>query len=257
MRYNPQNLSLNKRPSFFDLPLKRKPQYPFIRSLYRQQREAFPQFSNVIGLSNFLCEVIEETFETSATMIRASIDFNSVTADHHEPEYMTMVNPRSKVKGGDIFVDIAEQMPNRDFFVAGHFARNESRKKAAQLDNVHHPGWVDDMRDVYSKTKILLIPSLVEEGNPRVKAEAMANGIPVIGTTRGGVPEMLDDAGAIVSDPYEISEWEQQITAIEDDYSALQVGANKNARVYDINQNVPKFLEVIKNAATNVPSTQA
>jgi glycosyltransferase involved in cell wall biosynthesis len=250
MRYNPTNLNRNKRPSFFDLPVKKKPQYPFIRSLYRQQREAFPEFADVIGLSDFLCEVVDATFGTPSTMIRASIDVDSVRADHRDPGYITMVNPRTEVKGGDIFVDIAERMPDREFFVAGHFARESSSRKAERLDNVYHPGWIDDMREVYAKSKILLVPSLVEEGNPRVKAEAFANGIPVVGTDRGGVPEMLDGAGAVVTpDPYDINEWRRQIESVESDYELLSAGAQEHVTAYDIDENVPAFLEVIRGAA--------
>jgi glycosyltransferase involved in cell wall biosynthesis len=252
MRYNAENLARDKRPSFWNLPPAKKPQYPFIRSLYRQQRAAFPKFADVVGLSNFLCEVVDATFDTPATMIRASIDPTSVRADHRDPEYITMVNPRSKIKGGDIFLEVAERMPDRQFFVAGHFARNTSIEKAARLENVTHPGWVDDMREVYAQTEILMIPSRVEEGNPRVKAEAMANGIPVVGTNRGGVPEMLDGAGAVVSDPYDIDQWSEKIAAVEDSYEVLSAGARDHVSEYDIDENLPRFEAVIEDAASGV-----
>lgn len=249
MRYNAQNLKRNKVPSLRNLPLEKKPQYPFIRALYRQQCKWFPRFSNVIGLSNFLCEVVRKTFDTASTMIRASIDIDSVKAPDSNPEYITMVNPRSKVKGGNIFVDVAEQMSNHKFFVAGHFARDSSQKKAEHLDNICHPGWVEDMKKVYAKTKILMIPSLVEEGNPRVKAEAMANGIPIVGTNRGGVPEMLNSAGTVVSNPYDIDEWERQIKTIESNYPTLSTGAKEHVTAYDIDENLPRFIDVIEAAA--------
>lgn len=249
MRYNAQNLARDKRPSFLNLPLAKKPQYPFIWSLYRQQCDAFPKFAEVIGLSDFLCAVINATFDTPSTMIRASIDVDHVRANSRDPEYITMVNPRNELKGGDIFVKVAERMPDRRFFVAGHFASDSRTNKVDRLDNVWHPGWIDDMQEVYAKTKILLIPSLVEEGNPRVKAEALANGIPVIGTDRGGVPEMLDGAGAVVSDPYDIDQWQRQIAAVKDDYESLSDGARNNVTEYDIDENMPKFLQMIERAA--------
>lgn len=52
-----------------------------------------------------------------------------------------------------------------------------------------------DMAEVYSRAKVLIVPSLWWESGARVIAEAQSNGIPVIGTARGGNAEMIGAGG--------------------------------------------------------------
>ena len=52
-----------------------------------------------------------------------------------------------------------------------------------------------DPRRFWSLTKIALLPSLWWENQPLVAIEAMINGIPVIGSNRGGIPETLGESG--------------------------------------------------------------
>jgi glycosyltransferase involved in cell wall biosynthesis len=58
-----------------------------------------------------------------------------------------------------------------------------------------------DPRDFYRITKIMLIPSLFMESFGRVAAEAMINGIPVIASNRGALPEVIGDAGITLEIP--------------------------------------------------------
>ena len=46
-------------------------------------------------------------------------------------------------------------------------------------------------------TRICVMPSLWWENQPLVVIEAMVNGIAVIGSDRGGIPEALGDAGIV------------------------------------------------------------
>jgi len=45
----------------------------------------------------------------------------------------------------------------------------------------------------FSKIDILVVPSLIEESFSRVTIEAYAHGVPVIGSHRGGIPELVED----------------------------------------------------------------
>ena len=57
------------------------------------------------------------------------------------------------------------------------------------------------MASVYARARVLLVPSLWWESGPRVIVEALANGIPVIGSSSGGVPEVIGDGGIILEFP--------------------------------------------------------
>lgn len=58
-----------------------------------------------------------------------------------------------------------------------------------------------DMRPVYGRARLLIVPSVWWESGPRVIVEALLNGIPVIGSDSGGIPEVLGDGGEIFPIP--------------------------------------------------------
>lgn len=74
-------------------------------------------------------------------------------------------------------------------------------KADTPLDNVTITTNTGDMRSVYGRARVLLVPSLWWESGPRVIVEALLNGVPVIGSDAGGIPEVLGAGGEIVHIP--------------------------------------------------------
>ncbi len=62
-----------------------------------------------------------------------------------------------------------------------------------------------DPREFWGVTKVCLLPSLWWENQPLVAVEAMLNGIPLIGSDRGGIPETLGGAGIVLPLPDRIT----------------------------------------------------
>jgi hypothetical protein len=58
-----------------------------------------------------------------------------------------------------------------------------------------------DPRDFYRVSRAVLVPSLWRESLGRVPMEALANGIPVLASDRGALPETLGDAGFVFTVP--------------------------------------------------------
>lgn len=113
-------------------------------------------------------------------------------------KYITMINI-NEGKGGDLLLDIIRALPDLPFLVVC----NEPN-----TGNYH---WLDDtiekeingkflrsytdIKEVYSKTRILLVPSHVDETFSRVAYEGAANGIPIITTGKGFIRQLLGSAG--------------------------------------------------------------
>jgi glycosyltransferase involved in cell wall biosynthesis len=53
-------------------------------------------------------------------------------------------------------------------------------------------GWIDDLKPVLAGWDVFVMPSL-EEGFPVAALDAMAAGLPVLATSVGGVPELIQD----------------------------------------------------------------
>src|SRR5262249_24324227 len=62
------------------------------------------------------------------------------------------------------------------------------------------PG-TQDPRDFYGISRAVLMPSLWEEGLGRIAVEALFNGIPVLASRRGALPEVLSGAGFLFDIP--------------------------------------------------------
>src|SRR5262249_7022856 len=69
------------------------------------------------------------------------------------------------------------------------------------LSNLHRMANTPDPRDFYRVSRVVLMPSLWRESLGRVPIEAMANGIPVLASDRGALPETLGDAGFVFTIP--------------------------------------------------------
>jgi glycosyltransferase involved in cell wall biosynthesis len=65
----------------------------------------------------------------------------------------------------------------------------------------------EDPSDIYRKTKVLLIPSIVDETFSRVSLEGLAHGIPIITTGSGYIKEMVGDGGIVLGMDSPIEEW--------------------------------------------------
>lgn len=66
-------------------------------------------------------------------------------------------------------------------------------------------GQTPDPRRFWRVTRICLMPSLFRESQGLVAVEAMANGIPVIGSARGALPETLGRAGIVLPLPDQLT----------------------------------------------------
>lgn len=61
-------------------------------------------------------------------------------------------------------------------------------------------GLVKDVRPLYAAAELMVLPSH-SEGSPNVLLEAMAAGCPIVSTRVGGVPEIVDEASAVLVPP--------------------------------------------------------
>lgn len=150
--------------------------------------------------------VVANSHETAATVAHG--DVMVVHPPIWPDEYRT--TPGSKVtlvnlsdwKGGPLLWWLSAHMPGTEFLgvvgaygeqgLAAELTRFRGKPTPARDNLTLHPP-VDDMRDIYSQTRVLLMPSLVESYG-RVALEAACSGIPTIANPTPGLVEALGDA---------------------------------------------------------------
>lgn len=133
------------------------------------------------------------------------VDWDRARAETHDPRFLTFINP-SHEKGVYPFARIADDLGRRrlDIPVLVVEGRGtEATVAACGLElrdhgTVHFMARTSDPRNFWGVTKVCMLPSVWWENQPLVAVEAMINGIPVIGSDRGGIPETLGCAGVLL-----------------------------------------------------------
>ena len=161
-----------------------------------------------------------------------------LTGNQTAGQHVLFVNP-VPIKGVEILLALAAQCPDLSFLVVESWNlephwRNYCRARAQTLRNVQWRSPSDDMREVYEQTRVLLMPSVWEESFGRTVVEAQMNGIPVLASDRGALPQVVGQGGLTVSPEQPVQVWEvalRQLLAQHADYSAeaRQQGQNHAA----------------------------
>ena len=113
-----------------------------------------------------------------------------------------------------------------------------------------------DARSFHAVTKVLLMPSLMENAG-LVAMEAMLNGIPVLASNRGGLPETIGDAGFLFDIPAnytpetrdlptaeEVEPWVETIIRLWDDaaeYERWSQAARERAQLWHPDRLAPVY----------------
>jgi len=136
-------------------------------------------------------------------------------------------------KGVRILCDVARDLTDLDFIFVGDGPEREYLINATKINsNIKFIGRIDNrfLDRYYNCADVFCIPSQYEEGFGRVVMEAVACGLPVVGSNKGGIPEALDESVSILVEPSK----ENLKKAIEDLYKDQNryLELKKNCRKY-------------------------
>jgi hypothetical protein len=146
--------------------------------------------------------------------------------------FVTLVNCQHP-KGSTIFYKLADRTTYR--FLAVEGAYGEQVRPGTDHPNVAWQPQTGDMRrDVYARTRVLLVPSEYESWG-RCAVEAMAAGIPVVAAPTRGLLESLGDAAIFVELDAGIDAWMAALEILDDarTYRRWSNRARDRARLLD------------------------
>ena len=173
------------------------------------------------ALCGLRCEVVPP-------VVRADAYIAGVTGSR-----VLFVNP-TPIKGVELMFALAAQCPDIAFLVLESWNlepnwRQLCRYRAQALGNVEWLPPTDDMRAVYSQARLLLMPSVWEESFGRTVVEAQLNGLPVLASRRGALPENVG-AGGLTLDPHEpVQAWAAALRKLLAGYDEFSAAARAQA----------------------------
>jgi glycosyltransferase involved in cell wall biosynthesis len=190
------------------------------------------ELKNVVFVSNsqFTANKYREKFGIHSTVIAPIFRADSYRSSH-SPDNITMINPRP-VKGSEIMSELIEACPDIPFCLVESWELSAEekamwRRKMKLHSNLTLRARTTDMASVYQHAKLVLMPSKWDEAWGRVASEAQFNGIPVIASNRGGLPEAVGPGGVLL-DPDKPERWIDAVRRLWDDkiyYSKLSAAA--------------------------------
>ena len=210
---------------------------------FHQHGGAFEALGNVpcVANSHFTAKKYRDAYGVCPTVIYPLVNPARYKTTITKAN-ITFINPHP-MKGSHIAIEVARLCPEIPFafyeaWPLSPEERAELSHKLAKLPNVAlHPPQ-QDMRKVYAQCGVLLAPSVCEEAYGRVATEAQINGIPVIGSTRGGLPEAIGPGGIQLDPDQPVGDWAEATRRLWRDearYAALSAAALQHAQRKEIN----------------------
>lgn len=206
--------------------------------------------------SEFARKAYRERAGLEAEAVEYPRNLERVLADRVAGRYVTFVNPQP-MKGVAWFARIVQQMgivrPDIHFLVVegrgGVRWLDRVKIDLSSLQTINGLHTTPFPRDFYGISRVVLMPSVWEETFGRVAAEALANGLPVLASDRGALPETLGGAGFVFHIPErytptdlavptaeEVAPWVEAVERLWDDdefYAGHRARAMERAKVWD------------------------
>jgi glycosyltransferase involved in cell wall biosynthesis len=228
--------------------------FPDAEYLWRPLSYGYPRYRLQISKVKKIIAVSEsaKTFieyfadENKIRVIPNGVDVNRFSPDNKNEKgdnrptilYMGRLVPK---KGVPVLIramkNIVKKYPDALLIVGGKGKMKTFLSSYANTlglkENVRFLGYVPDsmLPSLYSSSDVFVLPSTTSESFGITLLEAMASGTPVIGSSVGGIPEVIGDCGFIVEpgNPKKVSD--AVITLLDDENLREKLGRKGRKRV--------------------------
>ena len=176
-----------------------------------------------VANSAFTAQAVWRAFRIECDVIPPLVRRASY-ATESERTHVVFINP-VRQKGVATVIALARRLPHRKFLIVecwplSRLERMKLRFATRSLPNITWRPSTLDMREVYRRARLVLVPSRWREAWCRVATEAHCSGIPVIATDIGGLPESVGSGGILIDSEAGAGEWENAVELLWNDSSA-------------------------------------
>lgn len=158
--------------------------------------------TEVIINSKRIMNNLREKTLVSGVLFPNLFPYKNIISKNGKHEYITLIN-HHPIKGREIFNAIAKKMPTKKFMIVENWP--DVPLYVPPTPNIKFSKFILNPSILYENMRILLVPSLCQEGPARVVMEALLNGIPVVAHRIGSISEIGGSHVNYVDPPSKIS----------------------------------------------------
>lgn len=190
----------------------------------------------ILALSRFIQRSIFEEHGVRPRLVHPKLDYSYYRTRAERGRRSVTIAHVHPVKGLATFLELVDAMPSTHFLAVDGWGGwvpmpKDVRSALESAPNVELWGPQDDMRRVFARTRVLIVPSVWQEAFARVVLEAQINGIPVVASRRGGLPEAVGDGGLLIDDHTDVAAWKVALDSLLD-RPARHAVLSKRARAH-------------------------
>ena len=162
----------------------------------------------------------KDSLQKNGYIVRDPINHTiyEIPKENMNPTYITLIGSPPNIKGHSIFIELAKKFPDLKFMLVTH---SDEYKNIVLPVNILQIDYIKDIQElknkVYSKTKVLLLPS-TQEAFGRVTIEATASSIPCIISDYPGLSDATFQMSNYIKEYQDINKWEQELKRVLENY---------------------------------------
>lgn len=225
-----------------------------IESYVHSWIKAYDQISLFLFASDFMAEITESFWGKKLNRGKLMNPFNVPAApEYKEGDYGLFFGRLIDEKGVDILLKAIEKSAKVPFVIVGNGPEEDRLKeyvKLNKIDNVKFvgPKWGDELEEILNNCRFVVVPSTWHENFPYVILQAFAAGKPVIGTKRGGIPEMINSQRGYLYDADDIDSLSNYMRLLWDNPSECITMGKAGRKYVEETFNDDKFYnEIVQN----------
>jgi len=180
-----------------------------------QYMDVYGKFDHFTFSSDFLASTTQEFWpnrEISWSKLRNPFESRSFMRSMQDDGYILYFGRIIEEKGVDRLIEAAELLPDIPFKIVGDGPDYQPLQQVVRdrgLTNVEFlgPKWGNELFPILDSARAVVVPSIWHENFPYVINQAFSIGKPVIGSDRGGIPELVDNGvRGLIFDPNNVAE---------------------------------------------------
>eukprot|EP00775_Hariotina_reticulata_P003429 gene3429-3701_t len=220
--------------------------------------QAWQQLSGILCVSSFVAKYMQQhalhllRLGASSSGINGRLQPLHVVHPAALGAFVVTMLKLTVEKGSDIFLALANQLPNIHFRAVCADAQLQRRVAAAKLANVTLLPPAAAVSEVLVETSLVMVPSILAEAFGLVVVDSMLRGLPVIVADAGALPEAAAGAAAAVL-PVQMARFPVAKAKPAALAEAKQASVGESVELHQQQQAVPGLQTIQKcNTTTNV-----